>query len=116
MQLQANNKKVWQAVRTGNSPTKLATLRQIDKDTWFFQWKCRSVTPLRCKHHNLLLHIRASFLLDTLKWQHFIYRLPVHQPSCWSTYCFSGVCPYICVCVSASPCKKNGKILITNWC
>ena len=26
IQLQANNKKVWQAARTGNSPTKLATL------------------------------------------------------------------------------------------
>jgi len=34
MQLQANNKKVWQAARTGNSPnspTKLATLRQKDR-------------------------------------------------------------------------------------
>jgi len=28
MQLQANNKEVWQAARTGNSPTKLAALRQ----------------------------------------------------------------------------------------
>jgi len=31
MQLQANNKKLWQAARTGNSPTKLATLRQKDR-------------------------------------------------------------------------------------
>jgi len=32
MQLQANNKKVWQAARTGNSPTKLATLdRKTDR-------------------------------------------------------------------------------------
>jgi len=31
MQLQANNKKVWQAARTGNSLTKLATLRQKDR-------------------------------------------------------------------------------------
>jgi len=33
MQLQANNKKVLQAARTGNSPTKLATLRQKDIET-----------------------------------------------------------------------------------
>jgi len=26
--MQANNKKVWQAARTGNNPKKLATLRQ----------------------------------------------------------------------------------------
>jgi len=32
-QLQANNNKVWQAARTGNSPTKLATLRQKDRQT-----------------------------------------------------------------------------------
>jgi len=32
MQLQANKKeKVWQVARTGNSPTKLATLRQKDR-------------------------------------------------------------------------------------
>jgi len=31
MQLQANDKKEWQAARTGNSPTKLATLRQKDR-------------------------------------------------------------------------------------
>jgi len=31
MQLQTNNNKVWQAARTGNSPTKLATLRQKDR-------------------------------------------------------------------------------------
>jgi len=31
MQLQANNKKVWQAARTGNSPAKLVTLRQKDR-------------------------------------------------------------------------------------
>jgi len=31
MQLQANSKKVWQVSRTGNSPTKQATLRQKDK-------------------------------------------------------------------------------------
>jgi len=32
MQLQANNKKVRQAARTGNSPTKLATSRQKDRE------------------------------------------------------------------------------------
>jgi len=32
MQLQANNKKVWQAARTGNNPTKLVTLRQKDRE------------------------------------------------------------------------------------
>jgi len=32
MQLQANNNKVWQAARTGNSPTKPATLdRKTDR-------------------------------------------------------------------------------------
>jgi len=29
--IETTNKKVWQAVRTGNSPTKLATLRQKDR-------------------------------------------------------------------------------------
>jgi len=61
MQLQTNNdKKVWQAVRTGNSPTKLATLRQKDRQIavhittqqkrirklwwWWWWWRRRSLT------------------------------------------------------------------------
>jgi len=40
LQLQANNNKVWQAARTGNSPTKLATLplRLAPRKSWYVQW------------------------------------------------------------------------------